>query len=184
MIQQCNTCRFWLFAEDGGDDDGGRPYGWGWCRRSPPQLSERMSGMLIPSLGNRSDNYDPEDVATVQRVSDSSLFPATWHDKWCGDFEPAPSPRADWDAALADMQEKKAAWDRWCAEDNNDLAVPACDAWAAAQDHLVEKVRAPDAEALVAKFEMARERWDGFTIPDEWLDAFAADALTLAGKAA
>lgn len=92
-IDQCNACRFWKHTTPSdGKDDMGRPDGWGWCRRYPPQLSERMSGMLIPSLGNREDNYDPDDVATVQNVADSSLFPATWYDRWCGEFQrPAPS---------------------------------------------------------------------------------------------
>jgi hypothetical protein len=91
--QQCNTCRFWLFGEDGGEDGGddGRPYGWGWCRRNPPTISERMSDMLIPALGNRATNYDPEDVATVCNIADCSLFPATWHSKWCGQFEQVPA---------------------------------------------------------------------------------------------
>lgn len=86
--QFCGVCRHWQEAERSADDTNG----WGWCRRFPPQLSERMSSMLIPSLGNRADNYDPDDVATVQAVADSSLFPATWYDKFCGEFSAASVP--------------------------------------------------------------------------------------------
>jgi hypothetical protein len=51
--------------------------------------------MLIPSLGNRADNYDPEDVATVWTVGNSSIFPATWHSKSCGEFAAAAEPIND-----------------------------------------------------------------------------------------
>lgn len=86
MTAACKTCRFWLPVEDGNDCpvDGTTI---GWCRFNPPAISDRMAQMTIPPLGNRSDNYDPSDVADVYNVERASLFPATGYTQWCGRFE-------------------------------------------------------------------------------------------------
>lgn len=66
-------------------EDGSESFGW--CRRNPPSLLDHMARMTIPPLGNREDNYDPEDVATVGRVQCASMFPATYGTEWCGQYQ-------------------------------------------------------------------------------------------------
>lgn len=53
----------------------------------------------------------------------------------------------------------------------------ALDAWIEAMDHLIEKVPAPDGEALAIKIELAATR--GIEMYEDWIAAFAADARRL-----
>ncbi|RZF64002.1 hypothetical protein EWE75_13580 [Sphingomonas populi] len=89
------------------------------------------------------------------------------------------SHASEWDAALSDYHQKKATAERMGAtdEDGVDAAV---DAYCMAMDHLVENVRAPTFAALTYKIELAKERWTDFPMPEEWLNAFAADIRKLA----
>lgn len=79
-----------------------------------------------------------------------------------------------WRDALTDYEAKKAYWDR-CDASRSPNCDKAGEIALSAQDHLVENVRAPNVEAAIFKMELAKERWEGFSIPDEWLDVFAAD---------
>ncbi|HEX2594783.1 MAG TPA: hypothetical protein VHL34_24985 [Rhizomicrobium sp.] len=89
--QFCGVCRHWQDAERSADET----LGWGWCRRYPPRVSDHVASMVIerPKFGGR--NYDPEDVVTVSAVSDASIFPATWHDEFCGEFAAVADPVND-----------------------------------------------------------------------------------------
>ncbi|PTR06448.1 MULTISPECIES: hypothetical protein [unclassified Novosphingobium] len=87
---------------------------------------------------------------------------------------------AAWDAALHDYQMKRQYSDSLPTTDPR--ADDAVDAYCIAMDHLVGDVPSPNANALLYKMELAKERWDGLGLPDEWLDAFMAD-LRLLGDA-
>ena len=87
-----------------------------------------------------------------------------------------------WAAALAEYQRLREHSDVLPADHPDEDA--AIDRYCEAMDHLVQDVRAPDADAIVTKIELARTRWDGFTIPDEWLDAIIADVRHIGGAAA
>ena len=89
MVQgNCHSCRFWLVEHDAGEHENGSE-SFGWCRRYPPIVLDHMARMTIPPLGNREDNYDPEDVATVGRVQSARIFPATYGTEWCGEYQGA-----------------------------------------------------------------------------------------------
>jgi len=94
---------------------------------------------------------------------------------------PAAAGADEWSEALDAYNQLRAASDLLPPEDPR--ADEAVDAYVAAMDHLVENVRAPSPEALAVKLELARDRWNGFSIPDEWLDAFAADLKHFGGEA-
>ena len=88
--ERCFTCRFWLAQPEFGEHaDGSESFGW--CRRYPPTVLDHMARMTIPPLGNREDNYDPEDVATVARVHNATISPATYGIGWCGEYRGARS---------------------------------------------------------------------------------------------
>ncbi len=93
---------------------------------------------------------------------------------------PTPTPPLIvWQAALADYRAKQAALDE---SDEGDAATDRLvDIALEAMDHLVEHTPAPNAEALLCKMELSRKRWDGFSLPDEWLDAWMADVRRLMG---
>jgi hypothetical protein len=86
-----------------------------------------------------------------------------------------PAAALDWTRALAHFRNLEAI-------DVEGLPDPAAstvtEAMGAAMDHLVG-IPAPTADALILKIELARDRWDGFSVPDDWFDAFAADAAAL-----
>lgn len=83
--ENCNRCRFWKFAEDGGEDEDDQPYGWGWCRRYPPTISDHMAAISVgtPRFGQQ---YDPDELASPINVHQSCLSPSTFSSDWCGEF--------------------------------------------------------------------------------------------------
>lgn len=82
-----------------------------------------------------------------------------------------------WVAALTDYEAKRAYSDGLpIGHADEDTSI---DVYCAAQDYLVENVRAPNAEAVIFKIELAKQRWDGLGTPDDWLDAFVADIRAL-----
>lgn len=87
------------------------------------------------------------------------------------------SPRVRWEAALRDYQMKRRYCDSLHVDDLRSEA--ALDAYCIAMDHLVENVPAPNTDALLYKMELAKERWDGFSLPTEWMDAFMSDVRYL-----
>lgn len=59
----------------------------------------------------------------------------------------------------------------------------AMEAYCLAMDALVLRCPAPDGHSLAIKMRLAKERRDGLGIPDDWIDAFIADAERLGGAA-
>lgn len=86
----------------------------------------------------------------------------------------AETPRAAWNAALADYQAKRAIFDGDQASDAETDRL--CDIAFGAQDYLLTEVRAPDADAFAAKITFMKERDLG---PDEWFDAILSDVRHL-----
>lgn len=94
--QICKHCRFWLGDPKGGLSDGsfedeepGSPT-YGTCRRDPPKISEHMMKLCVlpPQFGQQTDSCES---ATIHSLYDTSLWPVTFIDDWCGSF----TPRAD-----------------------------------------------------------------------------------------
>lgn len=83
--------------------------------------------------------------------------------------------RAAWDTARKGYDDARARFDALPIGTPDEDA--ACDVWVNAMDHLIANVPAPDGEALAIKIELAATR--DIQLPDEWLEAFAADARRL-----
>jgi hypothetical protein len=83
--ERCGNCRFWLAQPMKGSDCPIDGPGWGWCRRLPPTVSDHLAMVSIhlPRFGQL---IDPEDVAGVIEVAEATLFPATFNDRWCGEY--------------------------------------------------------------------------------------------------
>jgi hypothetical protein len=185
--EQCSRCLFWRVEQGKGDL---REESFGWCRRNPPSIVDQMARQAIPPVGFGGNNCDPEDVADVVNVQRSGLFPATFANAWCGEFKEqvvADVARAasegdhDWTRALAEYTQLRAASDalRDCDPREDEALSP----YNAAMDNLVENVRAPSPRALAIKLELARDRWEGFSLPNSWFDAFVADLKHIGGEA-
>lgn len=88
------------------------------------------------------------------------------------------NPRAVWDEAHRSYLDKRAEYEAiplgTAGEDE------AVNVWMEAMDHLIEKVPAPDGEALAIKIELAATR--DIPMYDQWIAAFAADARRLTMK--
>ena len=86
--ERCRICRFWQLDLGINEVDPGEDVtaGFGWCRREPPKIIDRMARIAIatPTFGGHV--VDPEDVASAIPVSAASLFPATFGTEWCGRF--------------------------------------------------------------------------------------------------
>jgi len=91
------------------------------------------------------------------------------------------SPDRKWEAALGRYQRLRARADR-APEGAPDIDALVED-YHIAMDHLVENVRAPDGDALIFKFDLAKERWEGFDLHDDWYEAFKKDVRYLCGHA-
>lgn len=96
-------------------------------------------------------------------------------------IELQPSAQADaakWRAALDSCAILKQATLE-SAEDSNEEQT----AWDRFHDAVEEMIRtpAPDAGAVCTKLAMGRDRYDGSVLPDDFLDAIAADLCRLAG---
>ncbi len=84
-------------------------------------------------------------------------------------------PRAAWDAAHQSYRDKRAEYEAMpLGTPGEDEAVTV---WMEAMDYLIEKVPAPDGEALAIKIELAATR--EVEMYPEWIAAFAADARRL-----
>lgn len=85
----------------------------------------------------------------------------------------APNLPTDWNGALGRYHAIR-AYSEGLSDDSPDCQA-ATDECCTTLDHLVENVRAATPGHIVEKIKLARERWDGFTTPDSWWDALAAD---------
>jgi len=85
MTEQCNRCRFWKFVTSGDADEDDQPYGWGWCRRYPPKVSDHMASITIGTPDFR-QQYCRDEMANEIAVSSACLLPATFSRDWCGEF--------------------------------------------------------------------------------------------------
>lgn len=89
-----------------------------------------------------------------------------------------PVSHAAWSAALTTYQTKRAAADALpLGSPGEDEAV---DAYCEAMDRLVD-LPAPDAAALSLKLDLTKNRWEDFSIPEEWWEALCVDIRRLTG---
>lgn len=86
MTDQCASCQFWEREKPGTPNELNYE-SHGWCRRKPPVIVDHMARMAIRSPGFGGNVIDPEDVANCSTVSKASLFPATFGNEWCGEFQ-------------------------------------------------------------------------------------------------
>jgi len=101
-----------------------------------------------------------------------------------GNLEPgatasaAQSGMTEWELALAFYVAKRVQSDALpLGSEGEDQAL---DEYCEAMDYVVLNTPAPDGKALAIKLRLAKERWSNLKIPDDWLDAFIADAERLA----
>ena len=87
--------------------------------------------------------------------------------------------RSDFEAGLAEYRAKRAYSDM--TPDDDDEADRNVDAYCESMDFLVEKIPAPDIAAVITKFELSIERWDGFELHENYARALLADLKRLAG---
>lgn len=89
IAETCAGCRFWLAVSDASDCpvDGAA---FGWCRREPPKIIDRMARIAIRTPGFGGNVVDPEDVAGASTVHSTSLHPATYRTHWCGRYQAHP----------------------------------------------------------------------------------------------
>lgn len=91
---------------------------------------------------------------------------------------------AAWAQALADYRKRRAHSDTMPDDgDVNGDSDKAIDAYCESMDYLIGDVPAPDLPAVITKFELALERWDGFDFPDWVGEAILADLRRFAGEA-
>lgn len=84
------------------------------------------------------------------------------------------SLQAAWDEALRVYREARAVSDALPMDHPDEDA--AVDRYCEAMDRLVQDVRAPNGAAFAIKLEFLRTRWDGFSLPEAWLNALMIDA--------
>jgi hypothetical protein len=87
---RCDKCRFWIpvrESEPDGDD------ALGHCHRHAPSPTkgqfevELLNHMTYLSWHFASDDYAKKEFQQEEAVFAASFWPATWGDKWCGEFE-------------------------------------------------------------------------------------------------
>lgn len=90
-----------------------------------------------------------------------------------------PLDRSDFEAGLAEYRAKRTISDM-TPTDHED-ADRNVDTYCESMDFLVEKIPAPDIAAVITKFELSIERWDGFELHENYAGAILADLKRLAG---
>jgi hypothetical protein len=176
MTEQCNRCRFWLAVPDEVGDCPEDGPGFGWCRRNPPTLSDHMASMIIdrPRFGGH--NYDPESVATVGNVHNSSLFPATWQTTWCGQFEPVTA------TLLGVLAERNELIEYISAAKLADVeANEQCGRLDAIDNRIMETPAASRDDVFAKLLLMAELRTEGTDVVETRAAAIVSEALIFAG---
>lgn len=143
-----------------------------------PRQLEKCPGSMAPEvLSYRLATLQTLASVVDQRLKDGIILLYAVIDNQDKAYETQRLAASEWNRALAKYRAlRKVSDDMPPDTEGEDAAV---DAWCKAMDYLVEEIPAPSCEALACKLELARERWDGFTIPDAWHDAFLADLKRL-----
>jgi hypothetical protein len=91
MTESCATCRFWkpFTREDG-------MFERGQCRRHAPQAANQATLFLGEAVIGITDILSrhfslswPTDIeAEPTETTNTAMFPRTYDDDWCGEFEP------------------------------------------------------------------------------------------------